>query len=142
MRFVASIVIVALGATAAHAESPGVPHLQPVYVAVQDSPVELRGRVIDLSRDRLALLIDGSRRDLPLDRVVRIQVDGDPVRDGAIIGAIIGGALSLAALRRAGASTAIAFTTMNVAVWAALGTAIDAMIPGRRTVYAQGTLRF
>ena len=54
---------------------------------------ELRGFLVDLSPTTLAMLVDGKRVEVPLDRVLRIEGRNDSVKNGAAIGAAIGGGL-------------------------------------------------
>jgi hypothetical protein len=132
----AIVTLIILTATAATAGAQSTTRRpQQVWVTVDGAAMPLRGSLIDLSADRLTVLLDGRTREIALDEVLRIDVDGDPLRNGALIGAAIGGVLSAPSFRYADPGAAIFFTTANVGLWAALGAGIDALIPGHRTIY-------
>ena len=76
-----------------------------VWVTQSDSGEVLRGRMLRLSGETLALLTPDNRRvEVPLDHVLRIEVHGDSLKNGATIGAIVMGGLTgigCAAVQRA-----------------------------------------
>lgn len=113
------------------------PKLNDVFVRSTDG-VEVRGQLLDFQPVTLSLFIDGTRREIPLANVDRIQIRGDGVRNGALIGAAIGAGLWGIAAGRYGSEF------VPVAVGAAIGyglvgAGIDAMIPGRTTIYSKPT---
>ena len=107
-----------------------------VIVTQSASGEELRGRLLDLSPESLAILVDGRRVDLPIDTVLRIDARTDSVKDGAIIGAgvMIGlTGLSCAAVDDAGyCVTALIF---NTGIGALVGAGIDALHKGKTPIY-------
>jgi hypothetical protein len=118
--------------------------LSTVYV-LDDSGTETSGKLLRLSPDSLVLLVDGHERQFESARVARIQKRGDSLRNGAIIGAVVGGAL---AIITAGISDCpgdhpggecpgirAAVFLVSTGVYSAIGTGIDALIPGRTTLY-------
>ena len=109
-----------------------------VVVTQSASGAELRGRIIELSRTTLAILVDGRRVDVPIDNVLRIDVRTDSVKNGALIGggitfgsAVLGCAMGSA---RDGSqcATGIVFNTLFGTL---AGAGIDAMHKGRTTIY-------
>src|SRR3954471_19228226 len=65
-----------------------------VWVTQSNSGDVLRGRMVDLSGETLSLLTADHRRiEVPLNNVLRIEARGDSVKNGAIIGAVVMGAL-------------------------------------------------
>ena len=54
---------------------------------------------------------------------------GDSLRNGAVMGALVGAALGVLATKEVG------FTVVGAGVYAAIGTGFDALIQGRTTLY-------
>lgn len=119
--------------------------LSTVYV-LDDTGVETSGRLLRLNPDSLVLLVDDAERRFEAARVRRIQKRGDSLRNGALIGAIVGVAMGLVG---AGISdcpgddpggscsgTRVALFLFSTGVYAAIGTGIDALVQGRTTLYA------
>lgn len=118
--------------------------LSTVYV-LDDTGVETAGRLLRLDPDSLLLLVDGMERRFETARIRRVDKRGDSLRNGALIGAIVGAAMGLVS---GGISdcpgedpggecpgTRAAIFLFSTGVYAAVGTAIDALIPGRTTLY-------
>jgi hypothetical protein len=112
---------------------------QEVMVTQSSSGEELRGRLLELSPRALAILVHGRRVEVPIDEVLRIDVRGDSVKNGALIGAAIIGGLSMfgcvQGFSDSGECAAILIT--NVGLGALVGAGVDAMIKGRSTIYAR-----
>ena len=98
---------------------------------------ELRGQLLRLGPETLTLLVEGQRIDLPISSVVRMDSGGDPVRNGALIGALIGGGFcALVCGQGVGSAAEVPMAVLVSAVfWGGVGAGIDAMIPGRTTIY-------
>ena len=100
-----ALVLVLLVPTAALAQgraakpAPPLRTSEEVIVTQSTSGQELRGFLVELSPTTLAMLVDGSRVDVPLERVLRIEGRNDSVKNGAAIGAAVGGGLILLACR-------------------------------------------
>jgi len=113
-----------------------------VYV-LEDSGKETSGRLLSLTPDSMDLLVDGTQRHFEAAYVRRIQKQGDSLRNGALIGALVGlgmgvlGAImsdcSEAAENCPGTRTALVLISTGVS--AAIGTGIDALIVGRTVLY-------
>lgn len=150
-RFVAAL-IAALVPVAVRAQEPASrwPGLAPsrgvstVYV-VDDTGAETMGRLLRLSADSIVLLVDGAERQFDAARVRRIQRRGDSLKNGTIIGAVVGVALGLVAGGLADCAgddpsgncpgVRVAALLVSTGVYAAVGAGIDALIPGRTTLY-------
>ena len=115
-------------------------------VYVRDSAgVETQGKLLALSPESLTLLVDGVERRLDLSSVTRIQ-RRDSLKNGTITGAIVGVGMGLLTGRLADCSGQapghgcagfrVAMVALSTGVYAGLGTGIDALIPGRTTIYA------
>lgn len=102
--------------------------LQRVFVLPATGHGKLEGRLLDLGHDSLALLVKGQRIEVPLKDVVRIQTPGDSVKNGALIGALVGGLWSAWLCRE----TDSRFCTAAVGIDAAFGAAIGAASGPRR----------
>ena len=135
MRILLALVTAAMLATPASAQES----YKQVWVTQTGSGEIVRGRLLDLSDRTLALLTADNRRvEMPIDRVLRIEVRGDSLKNGAAIGAAVMGGLSLlscAGYRNGGACAA--GTTINVALGALIGAGIDAMNGGRTAIYTK-----
>ncbi|HUF48204.1 MAG TPA: hypothetical protein VMM93_10340 [Vicinamibacterales bacterium] len=118
--------------------------LSTVYV-VAVTGEQTTGTLLRLDRDSLTLLSDGAERRFEAARVRRIDRRGDSLRNGAIIGAVVGAVLgglvvgasdcpgSVPGGRCLGARVGLAI--MSTGVYAAMGTALDALVVGRTTLY-------
>jgi hypothetical protein len=117
--------------------------LQTVYL-LERSGTETSGKLLEFSADSVRLLVDGVERRFDTGQVARIQ-RRDSLRNGVITGAVIGLVMGLIAGgisdcpgedpggRCAGfRSAAVAISTI---VYTGFGVGIDALIPGRTTVY-------
>jgi hypothetical protein len=109
-----------------------------VWVTQSDSGDVVRGRMVELSRESLVLLTADNRRvEMPIDRVLRIEVRGDSLKNGAAIGAGVMVGLTLlgcAGLGDGGGYCARA-AAINTVFGAVIGVGIDALNGGRSTLY-------
>ena len=120
-----------------------------VYV-LDDTGVETSGSLLRLNPDSLVLLVGSAERRFEAARVRRIQKRGDSLRNGALIGAIVGVAMGLVGAgisdcpgENPGGScpgTRAALFLFSTGVYAAIGTGIDALVPGRTTLYEAPTV--
>ena len=118
--------------------------LSTVYVR-DDSGAETSGKLLHLNSDSIVILVDGAERRFEAARVTRIQRRGDSLRNGAIIGAIVGVGLGFLTAGiadcpgdRAGGpcpGSRVALFLVSTGFYSAVGTGIDALIPGRTTLY-------
>jgi hypothetical protein len=146
----ASVLATTLTSSAAPAQSAVEPwaglktsDLDTIYVRDVNG-AEMSGKLLQLNPDSLLLLVGGVERRFDLPEVSRIQ-KRDSLKNGTVIGAVTGimmGVLAAgmsdcpgdepggncAALR----ATALA---LSIGVYAGLGAGVDALIPGRTTVY-------
>jgi len=77
MRTLALLPLVCLLASPASAQDT----FKQVWVTQSDSGEVLRGRIVELSRESLAILTPDNRRvEMPLDRVLRIEARGDSLK--------------------------------------------------------------
>ena len=115
-----------------------------VYVR-DSSGVETSGGLLRLNPDSVVLLVGGTERRFEAARVTRIQKRGDSLRNGALIGAVVGvaigafvaGIADCPGTRTGGGcpgNRAAAFV-ISTGTYAAIGTGIDALIRGRTTLY-------
>ena len=99
---------------------------------------EVQGYLLDLGPDTITVLVDGMPASLPLNRVSRVQVRGDSLKNGALIGALIGGAwCALVCGQAIGYDDPMVISAIaaNAALWAGVGAGIDAMKVGRTTIF-------
>ena len=118
--------------------------LQTVFVR-DSAGVETTGKLLALSPDSVTLLVDGVERHLDLAQIERIQ-KRDSLKNGTIAGAIVGVAMGLLSGGLADCSNQsrsndcvgfrVGMLALSTGVYTGLGAGIDAMIPGRTTLYA------
>jgi hypothetical protein len=117
--------------------------LQTVFV-LDDTGRETQGKLLRLDADSLVILASGIERRFDAVSVRRIE-KRDGLKNGAIIGTVFG---ALTGILTAGMSDCpgedpggpcpaahTALALISVGTWAAVGTGIDALIPGRTTLY-------
>jgi hypothetical protein len=114
-----------------------------VYVT-DTSGTESKGRITGLSTTSLQIQANGMTRDLMETEVARIrQWRQDSLRNGALIGAGAGLALSIAFITTlcdddCRGEWAVLGVMFYSGVGAAAGAGIDALIPHKRTIYVGG----
>ena len=109
-----------------------------VIVTYAGSGQELRGHLVELSSTSLAMLVDGQRREVPIDDVLRIDGRKDSLKNGTIIGAAIMGALSLLTCPQMDdAGICASALIFNTGFGAAVGAGIDALHKGRSPIYVK-----
>lgn len=109
---------------------------------------EITGKIAEISSSSLVLLVDGAERRFEATRVKRIE-RRDSLWNGALIGATIGavGGWIVAGLGGCPAGdsdgrcpgTRAVVIIFQTGIFAAIGTGIDALIPGRTTLYVVPT---
>jgi hypothetical protein len=137
MTLRAAVLLVAFGVgvpSVAQAQDAG-RGLQDVFVRSTDG-VEIRAKLLELQPATLSVFVEGSRREIPLDSVDRIQARGDSVWNGAVIAASIAGALYGLAMIEYG-TEGLPLAIAGTAGWSLLGAGVDALIPGRTTIYSK-----
>ena len=135
-----AFVLALLLPAAVHAQAPPGQQGEEVIVTQSASGTELRGRMVELSRTTLGMLVNGTRVDVPIENVLRIDARTDSVRNGALIGGGI--FLGLATLtcatgfadEPAQCAAGIVFNTLFGTL---AGAGIDAMHKGRTTIYSK-----
>ena len=132
-RFAIATAVVLMASGAAAQEAPP-RDLTRVFVQVGDGGDEIAGHLVSLGPSNLTLLVDGVRRDVPIESVIKVQTRGDSVRNGALIGAALG-ALGFALAAAEYGDAVVPGALLGTAVWASIGAGVDALIPGRTTVY-------
>jgi hypothetical protein len=117
---------------------------QSVVYVQDDAGVETKGRLLRIDPGSLVIEVDGAERQYEAARVRRVQ-KRDSFRNGAIIGAVFGAAWGLIGARIAdcpgddpggdcpgGRAALFAF---GIGTCTGIGIGIDALIPGRTTLY-------
>jgi len=122
----------------------------PVYV-VEKSGDQATGKLVSLTTTELVLETPAAQtRTFKLDEVAQVYRKGDSLKNGAIIGAIVGAAAGAlvagecsgdsdpSSSDTCGAGTRVTLVVTSIAAWAAIGTAIDALISGRTLIWKSG----
>lgn len=110
--------------------------LRTVFVTIDRGP-EIHGSLLELGPETLAILVDGARTEFPLSSVRRVEREGDSLKNGAIIGAVVLGAWCAAicgqGLNRS--SQLFPAIVVNAGVGAVIGALFDADHKGRTRIY-------
>ena len=147
-RIVSTIVLLALGFGAvASAQQESLQTLQATeggnrrYFVRLTSGEKVSGRLLQSARDEVSLLVNGRERKIPIDEVARVDRSGDPLKNGAIIGAVIAGAwCALVCGQGLDSSGQIPLAlAANAGVGALIGAGIDAAHQGRTIVYERSS---
>jgi hypothetical protein len=146
-RFAAAVLVaLALPAPAraqdAGGQISGVVKIGERVTIVDDVGRKAEGRVESSSDEAIRLSMRGRTEDIPVARIIRIDKP-DSVKNGALIGLGLGlgsGIIGSVATGQGSSRGGVLVASMisNTMVWTALGTAVDAMIDNRRTLYIRG----
>lgn len=134
------LAVIALAVPAAAQDTPVVNTrlVSAVYVRTIGG-TEARGQLLRLGPDTLTILEQGSSRDIRLVDVTRIDVRGDSVKNGVIIGAaILAGWCAVVCpqgLDGYSSRQLPYLLAFNTALGAVVGAGIDAMHVGRTPIY-------
>lgn len=112
---------------------------------VDDSGRRVEGKVSSLSASALSLTVSGTPRQFQSAEVNTIEKRGpDSLKNGALIGLAIGGgigAVGMIALAATAESNPGAFVAAGMFMYggigAGIGAGVDALIEGRRVIYAR-----
>ncbi len=122
-----------------HASAPDEPPHRDVgrVHILEDDAGEISGRLIDFSGSWLTLIVEGEQRQLELSRIQRIDVRGDSVKNGAVIGGVVLGAWCawLCGQGLEGAGQMVPAVLANTLLGALIGAGIDGLRVGRTTIY-------
>src|SRR4051812_23643793 len=133
MRTLALLPLVCLLASPASAQDT----FKQVWVTQSESGEILRGRIVQLSQESLAILTPDNRRvEMPIDRVLRIEARGDSLKNGAVIGAVVvGGLVALTCGQALGGGQCVTAVALDAGMGALIGAGIDALNGGRSVLY-------
>lgn len=133
------IALLVLNATAASAHAQDALRDRPteVFVMLEDARQQVRGELVTLTDQAVAVVVDGVAREFPLATVRRVQRLGDPNRDGAWRGAVLLGVWCLIICGQGVTSGAefVGVVTTNTIAGALIGWQFDRDHVGRTTIY-------
>jgi hypothetical protein len=98
---------------------------------------EMAGRLLKLGPDVLQILVKGQRLEMPFEQVLQVDREGDSLKNGAIIGAVVVGLLCAVVCGQGldDASQLPVAVAVNAGVGALIGAGWDAAIKHRTTIY-------
>ncbi len=132
-------IIQVAGAGGALAQVPQASAGATVFVTPTDDGPELKGRLVEFGPQTLTLLANGQRTTLPMNRVQRIDLHGDPLKNGAIIGAAVYAGMGLLMVgsvsEQLEARMVVPMVLIQGGVGALIGAGIDALHRGRTPLY-------
>jgi hypothetical protein len=128
--------VLATPALAAGPQDAGRRKVQEVIVSQSASGEEVRGQLLDLSSRSVSMLVNNQAVEIPIERILRIDVRGDSVKNGAIIGAlVVGGWCALVCGEALEGGAFPIFVVSEAGLGALIGAGIDAGIKGRTPIY-------
>jgi len=120
--------------------------LPTVYVTDLNSQ-ETAGRLLGMDAFSISLIVGGSVRTFQASQLKKVEKKGDSLLNGAVYGALVGLINAIVATSEpcpGGRSPCTAARTMmvvgSIGIFAAVGTAIDAAIPGRTLLWKAPTI--
>lgn len=111
-----------------------------VFVTFANPPVEIEGTLTSLTEQAVALVVDGAERTIPLTDVSRIDRDGDPSWDRALVAGLAVGTWCAIVCGQGldDAGQLSGAVLVNALVSGAIGWAIDRAHHGRTTLFKAG----
>ena len=126
----------------AHAQTAGTPPPfdgTPRVIVTDRTGRETTGRLIRWTDAAIVLRTGAGERTFSTGEARRVDLRGDSLRNGFLIGAAFGSIGGLIAdcpgARERCPKTRVAFTILGMATWGAIGAGIDALIPGRSPLW-------
>ena len=118
----------------------------PRVIVTDQSGQETRGRLVSWTPAAIVLDANGAKRAYSPGEAVRVDLRGDSVKNGMIIGAAVGGLLGLAvgcpttgSQAEGCAAERVTFALVEAGLFALIGAGIDALIPGRTRLWSAGS---
>jgi hypothetical protein len=115
---------------------------QTVYVT-DVSGKETKGRLVSWTDSGIVLQIGAITKTFAQGEAVRVDLKGDSLKNGALIGAgvgaAIGGLTSGLADCEGCHGTRVSLVLVSIGMYSAIGTALDALISGRRLLWRAGS---
>ena len=131
-----------LAAGLAHAQTTGTPPPfdgTPRVIVTDRTGNETTGRLIRWTDSTIVLRTRAGERTFPRGEARRVDLRGDSLRNGFLIGAVFGSLGGVIAecpnASQRCPKTRVAFTMLGMATWGAIGAGIDALIPGRSPLW-------
>jgi hypothetical protein len=113
----------------------------PTLIVTDASGRETQGRLVNWADGTLVMKAGGQEKTFAPGDFLRVDIKGDSLKNGALIGAgvgaLLGGLMVGACGGDCGGAAAVFFLT-NVAMYSAIGTAFDAMNSGRTPLWQSG----
>jgi hypothetical protein len=149
MKSLAAVLLIVLAPTLVCAQEmrPGWPALDPEktesasVIVRDDAGVETSGKVLRLDPDAIVLMVGDVERRFEAARVTRIEKRGDSLRNGVIVGALVGTAFAMLGAKISDCpgsdpgGPCTGFRVATVLMTTAIGAGIDALVVGRTTLY-------
>lgn len=114
----------------------------PRVIVTDRSGQETRGRLVSWTASSIVLDTNGTKRTFASGEAVRVDLRGDSLKNGIIIGAAFGSLNGLLAECKGGAGDCggerVGVTLVSMALFGAIGAGIDALIPGRSPLWRSG----
>ena len=138
MTLVFALWILPLPAGAQTVDAPKVKGFPVVYVT-ESSGKETTGRIVSWTDSTIVLKTDMTTKSFAEGEAIRVDLKGDSVKNGALIGAGVGAVMAgltsgFADCEGCGGMR-VTFALVTVGMYAAIGTALDALIPGRTPLW-------
>jgi len=102
---------------------------------------ETKGKLISWTASEIVLQTDAGSRTYKPGEAVRLDLRGDSVKNGAVIGLISGVAMGALASAGCDCDARPVIFVMSAGIYTLVGAGIDALIPGRTQLWSAGTGR-
>jgi hypothetical protein len=114
----------------------------PTVFVLDDRGVETRGNLLTLDDTSVVLLVGDEERRFDIRNVTRVSKRGDSLKNGALSGLVIGIGMGVlgSMMSDCGSSSScptdrVVLGVISTALYTAIGTAVDAAVQGRTTLY-------
>jgi hypothetical protein len=115
---------------------------QTVYVT-EASGKETKGRIVNWTGSTIVLQTGTTTRSFAEGEAIRVDLKGDSLKNGALIGAgvgaVMGGLGSSFGDCEGCGGVRVTIVLVSIAFYSAIGTALDALIPGRTPLWRAGS---
>ena len=113
---------------------------QTVYVT-EASGKETKGRIVNWTDSTIVLQTETTTKSFAQGEAIRVDLKADSLKNGALIGAGVGaamGGLVSADCEDCGGARVV-IVLVSIGMYSAIGTALDALIPGRTPLWRAGS---
>jgi hypothetical protein len=120
-------------------QSNGQLRRHPLVYVTDTQGHETKGKLMSWSGSEIALETEAGPRTFKPGEAMRLDLRGDSVKNGAVIGLISGAAMGALASAGCDCDARPVIFVMSAGIYTLVGAGIDALIPGRTQLWSAGT---